>query len=112
MCGYDSSRTSTLPNHYIPSLSLHYALPISGDLVRADRSEESLWLHGVVSPDRTQALFSLAAVGRSGESQHDRLRFPGLDPATRYRIRPLRIGAEPSGLDRQSTRLNSSHVAS
>ena len=52
----------------------------------------------MVSPDRTQALFSLAAVGRSGESQHDRLRFPGLDPATRYRIRPLRIGAEPSGL--------------
>lgn len=73
-------------------------LLFTGDLVRADRSEESLWLHGVVSPDRTQALFSLAAVGRSGESQHDRLRFPGLDPATRYRIRPLRIGAEPSGL--------------
>ena len=73
-------------------------LLFTGDLVRADRSEESLWIHGVVSPDRTSALFSLAAVGRSDQSQHDRLRFPGLDPSTRYRVRPLLVGARPSGL--------------
>src|SRR5699024_1240612 len=72
------------------------ALLFSGDLVRAVRSEESLWLHGVVSPDRAQALSALAAVGRSGEAQVDRRRFPGLVPATRLRIGALRIVAEPT----------------
>lgn len=73
-------------------------LLFTGDLVRADRGDSVLWLHGVVSPQRERALFTLAAVGRSDQSQHDRLRFPGLDPAARYRVRPLLLGEGPTGL--------------
>jgi alpha-galactosidase len=69
-----------------------------GDLVRADRGESALWLQGVVSPARDEALFSLSAVGRSASSQEPRLRFPGLDPAATYRLRPLLIGERPSNL--------------
>ncbi|WP_394215164.1 alpha-galactosidase [Brachybacterium vulturis] len=69
-----------------------------GDLVRADRGESPLWIQGVVSPERDEALFSLTAVGRSATSLDARLRLPGLDPAATYRLRPLLIGERPSNL--------------
>ncbi|WP_193104965.1 alpha-galactosidase [Brachybacterium sp. FME24] len=73
-------------------------LLFSGDLVRADRGDSPLWLHGVVSDRRDRALYTLAAMGRSDRSQHDRLRFPGLDPEATYRILPLATGARVSSL--------------
>ncbi|MDN5686158.1 MAG: alpha-galactosidase [Brachybacterium sp.] len=73
-------------------------LLFTGDLVRADRGDSPLWLHGVVSPDRERALFTLAAVGRSDRSQHTRLRFPGLDPEALYRVLPLPSAARTSSL--------------
>ncbi|MGO1227223.1 MAG: alpha-galactosidase [Brachybacterium sp.] len=73
-------------------------LLFTGDLVRVDRGSSPLWMYGVVAPDQAEALFALAAVGRSSESQHERLRFPGLDPRARYLLRPLLIGERPTGL--------------
>ncbi|MGP5005839.1 alpha-galactosidase [Brachybacterium tyrofermentans] len=73
-------------------------LLFTGDLVRADRGDSPLWLHGVVSPQRDRALFTLAAVGRSDRSQHDRLRLPGLDPEAIYRVLPLATDARTSSL--------------
>ena len=67
-----------------------------GDLVRADRGESMLWLHGVVSPEQDEALFSLSSVGRSATSQEPRLCFPGLDAAASYRLRPVLPGELPS----------------
>ena len=71
-----------------------------GDLVRADRGESSLWVQGVVSPERDEALFSLSSVGRCGTSQEPRLLLPGLDPGAAYRLRPLSVGERPSNLIR------------
>lgn len=76
----------------------HRELLFTGDLVRADRGSSPLWMYGVVAPDQAEALFALAAVGRSSESQHERLRFSGLDDRARYRIRPLLTGERPTGL--------------
>src|SRR5699024_33021 len=73
-------------------------LLFTGDLVRADRGDSPLWLHGVVSPDRGRALLTHAAVGRSVRSQHTALRFPGLDPEAVYRILPLPSDARTSSL--------------
>lgn len=73
-------------------------LMFTGELVRVDRGNSPLWMYGVVAPDQAEALFALAAVGRSSESQHERLRFPGLDPRARYLLRPLLIGERPTGL--------------
>lgn len=73
-------------------------LLFTGDLVRADRGESPLWLQGVVSSDRSEALFALSAVGRADTSQHPRLQLPGLDPAARYRVRALLPSGPPSHL--------------
>ena len=73
-------------------------LLFTGDLVRADRGESPLWLQGVVSPDRDEALFTLSAVGRADTAQHPRLVLPGLDPAAAYRVRALLPSGPPSHL--------------
>src|SRR5699024_12186876 len=59
-----------------------------------------LWVQGVVSPGRDEALFSLSSVGRCGTSQEPRLLLPGLDPGAAYRLRPLSVGERPSNLIR------------
>ncbi|WP_375426015.1 alpha-galactosidase [uncultured Friedmanniella sp.] len=76
----------------------HRTLLLGGDLVRLDVDDDAVVAHGVLAPDRSQAIFSFASVGRSEVASLGRLRFPGLDPARRYRVTPLRVGEEPSGL--------------
>ena len=73
-------------------------LLFTGELVRADRGDSALWLQGVVSPDRGEALFALSAVGRADTSQHPRLLLPGLDHAADYRVRALLPSGPPSHL--------------
>ncbi|SDT03153.1 alpha-galactosidase [Friedmanniella luteola] len=75
----------------------HRRLLLGGDLVRVDHPDDALVAHGVVSPDRGRAIFGFHAVGRSEVVSLGRLRFPGLDPARRYRVAPVGVG-EPSGL--------------
>ena len=76
----------------------HRELLFTGDLVRVDRGDESLQVTGVVAPDRGEALFSLVGLTRSVVSPRGQVRLPGLDPARRYRVRPVLIGDVPSGL--------------
>jgi Alpha-galactosidase len=66
-----------------------------GTLVRMDESDETLWITGIVAADRSNALFSLAYLGRSEVSPLGRFTLRGLDPDRRYRVRPLPIG-DPS----------------
>ena len=73
-------------------------LLFTGDLVRADRGESPLWLQGVVSSARDEALFTLSAVGRADTAQHPRLVLPGLDPAAAYRVRAQLPSGPPSHL--------------
>jgi alpha-galactosidase len=73
-------------------------LLLGGDLVRLDFPDETLIATGVVAADRTQAIFSYASVARSEVVQLGRVRFPGLDPARRYRVTPALLQHAPSGL--------------
>lgn len=73
-------------------------LLLGGDLVRLDSPDPSLTAHGVVAADRSRALYSFAAVTRSEVVFLGRLRFPGLDPDRRYRVRPVPVGRPPGGL--------------
>jgi alpha-galactosidase len=68
----------------------------NGTLVRMDESDATLWVSGVVSADRSEALFSLAFMGRSEVSPRGRFTLRGLDPDRGYRVRPIFIG-EPNG---------------
>ena len=73
-------------------------LLLNGDVVRMDGDDDNLLLHGVVAPDRSEAIFAMAVVGTPDASPGARLRFRGLDPQRSYLLRPLRVGSPPSGL--------------
>jgi alpha-galactosidase len=70
----------------------------TGDLVRADKIDPTLLVYGSVAQDQAAALFFLAYVGRSEVSPRGRFTLPGLDPARRYRVRPVVVGAADAGL--------------
>ena len=71
------------------------SLLLTGDLVRID-SPDRFWNgHGVVAPDRSQAIFSYAYLDRAEVGSPGRLLLPGLDPDRRYRVEPLLIGGHP-----------------
>jgi len=75
----------------------HRELLLGGDLVRVDHPDPSIHLHGVVAPDRSDAIFSYTPVSRSEVSRPGALRFPGLDPGRAYAVSPVLIGERPHG---------------
>jgi alpha-galactosidase len=66
----------------------------SGTVVRADR-EDSLWVHGIVSRDGAEAVFSISALAMTDDAIPSSIRLPGLDPARTYAIEPITLGAPP-----------------
>jgi alpha-galactosidase len=73
-------------------------LLMGGDLIRFDFPDPTLYAYGIVAPDRSSAIYTVASIGQSEVASPGRLRFPGLDPDRRYRIRPIPVGRPPSGL--------------
>ena len=73
-------------------------LLLDGDLQRRDIADGSIWLHGVVAPDRSRGLYQLVCLERSPLSPRGMFTLPGLDPDATYRVRPRLVGGGPSGL--------------
>jgi alpha-galactosidase len=73
-------------------------LLLGGDLVRMDGYGDDIFVHGVVSPDRSRALFAMAVTDSIVPDPAVRLRLRGLDPLRPYRIRPVLIGPDPAHL--------------
>jgi alpha-galactosidase len=70
----------------------------TGDVVRADHPDPSAWIHGVVSGDRTQAVYAYVRLTTGAEIIPAPLRLPGLDPARVYRVAiPAEVPA-PAGI--------------
>ncbi|WP_330172338.1 alpha-galactosidase [Streptomyces sp. NBC_01498] len=69
----------------------------SGTVVHGDHPDPASWVHGVVAPDRSQALYALVRMATGVMSAAGQVRLPGLDPAARYRVRPLLPGGRPEG---------------
>jgi alpha-galactosidase len=67
-----------------------------GTVVRADPSDAAWLAHGVVSPDRSRALFAVVALGTADASRPAPVRLPGLDPDRRYRVSPVELGDGPA----------------
>jgi alpha-galactosidase len=59
----------------------------SGTVIHPDDVDPALRVCGVVAHDRSQALWTVAAVAQPEESLAERLRLPGLDPDRRYTVR-------------------------
>ncbi len=74
-------------------------LLMGGDLIRLDFPDPNIYAYGIVASDRSSAIYTVAFVGQSEVMLPGRLRFPGLDPDRRYRIRPVPVGRPPSGLN-------------
>jgi alpha-galactosidase len=58
----------------------------SGDVVRVDHPDASALVHGVVAPDRGEALFCYAQLETTDATIPVPVRLVGLDPARRYRV--------------------------
>ncbi|KAA9000766.1 alpha-galactosidase [Affinibrenneria salicis] len=73
-------------------VSLHKQLrPLlhSGTTWRVDMPDDTVQVTGVVSRDRSQAVFLMAQLKMPDYTLAGNLRFPGLDPDARYRVRLL-----------------------
>jgi alpha-galactosidase len=69
----------------------------TGTVVRSDHPDPSLWVHGVVADDRSQAVYALASTATPVWSPPGRVRLPGLDPDAVYRVAPLPPGDQSQG---------------
>jgi alpha-galactosidase len=67
----------------------------SGQVVRADHPDPAAYLHGVVAPDRAEALFAYVQLTASASETPGLARLPGLDPHRPYRLTPLAVAGEP-----------------
>ncbi|MDH6237641.1 alpha-galactosidase [Cryobacterium sp. CG_9.6] len=74
------------------------ALLHSGTVVHADGSDPAIELHGVVAADQSSAVFAHVALAAPRTALPAQIRFPGLDPARRYQVRPLVVGPLPRTL--------------
>ncbi|WP_177154732.1 alpha-galactosidase [Glycomyces harbinensis] len=59
----------------------------TGTVVRPDVLDPALRVRGVVAPDRSEAVFTVATVASLEDSLAERLRLDCLDPERRYRVR-------------------------
>ena len=69
----------------------HRELLHGGRVVHGDYPDPAYWVHGVVGHDGREALFALVALDTSVAAQPGRIRLPGLDPATTYRVEPVEL---------------------
>ena len=60
----------------------------TGEVVRADHPDPAVQVHGVVSADRSHALFAHVQLDTSVTETAAPLRIPGLDPHARYTLTP------------------------
>ncbi|MDQ1572100.1 MAG: alpha-galactosidase [Actinomycetota bacterium] len=75
----------------------HRSLMHTGDLVRAEETDPTLQVYGVIDHDKTEALIFLAFLGRSDLSPRGRFTLPGLDPNKRYHVAPVIVGTPDTG---------------
>jgi alpha-galactosidase len=68
----------------------------TGTVVRAPQHDPSFAVHGVVAPDRSDALFALVQLATPVTSVPGAVRLPGLDPDRRYRVRRQPPGDAPT----------------
>jgi alpha-galactosidase len=74
-------------------------LLMGGDPVRVDFPDPTVVTYGILARDRSNAIYTVALLGRSEVRLPGRLQLPGLDPNRRYRVCPIVVGHPPSGLN-------------
>ncbi|HEU5082333.1 MAG TPA: alpha-galactosidase [Acidimicrobiales bacterium] len=72
-----------------------------GDVVRLEAADPANLAHGVVAPDRSEALFAFVQLTQSRRTAPATLRLAGLDPDRTYRVEHLAAPGEGFGWGRQ-----------
>ena len=80
---------------WIAFYQAHRALLHGGEVVRADHPDPAVWVHGVVSPGRDEALFAVVQLETSVMAIPSRVRLPGLDADRLYRVHPVHPAGPP-----------------
>ncbi len=95
----DVTELSSEEHEYLTSWTALYkelrGLLHTGDLVRADHPDPSVWVHGVVAADASEAAYAVVRMDTSPEDRTDRVRLPGLNPNTRYRVEFVHALSDP-----------------
>jgi alpha-galactosidase len=68
----------------------------TGETVRMDHPDPGAFVHGVVAPDASAALFCYARLASAGPEQPVAVRLAGLDPHRWYRLRVLSPAGPPA----------------
>ncbi|MFU8874681.1 alpha-galactosidase [Micromonospora sp. SL4-19] len=68
----------------------------TGTVVRVDHPDSAAWAHGVVSADRSAAVFAYAQLATSVDAVPAPWRMPGLDPHRLYRVQVLDQIGQPA----------------
>ncbi|CAN7323326.1 alpha-galactosidase [Arthrobacter sp. LjRoot78] len=71
---------------------------LTGDVVRMDGPDSNVLVHGVVSRDRSRAIFAVAALDSLYPDPAGRLKLRGLAPDATYLVEPVFPGTTPAGL--------------
>ncbi|MEU6082555.1 GH36 C-terminal domain-containing protein [Streptomyces sp. NPDC047108] len=69
-------------------------------MVRGDHPDPALWVHGVVEPDRSRALYAFVQTATGVVAPPGRVRLPGLDEDAVHRLAPLPPGDRAEGPSR------------
>lgn len=72
-----------------------------GDVVRLDVADDAALAHGVVAPDRAEALFAVVQLTQSRRTMPAAVRLAGLDPDRTYRVEHVAAPGEVLGWGRQ-----------
>ena len=73
------------------------------NLVQVDHPDRAFVISGVIDPDRSRALFGVAAVATSVNAPPERLRLPGLDAGTSYQVALCPPGDVVAGINQRPT---------
>jgi alpha-galactosidase len=93
-----SERATTELSAWLDFYKQHRALLHSGDLVRMDDVGDGTSVQAVIARDRSEALIAFAVVEFPLADPGPNITVRGLEPARTYRVRPVFVSVEPSGL--------------
>lgn len=87
-----SEELETLKN-WVAYYKENRSLLHSGKMIRIEQPDDSSFVHGVVASDKSKAIFALVTLRAIPGQTPSALRFEGLDPLAKYRVRMV----EPAG---------------
>lgn len=100
---WDITQTTAEEKKLLKGFSDYYknnrALLHSGRLVRSE-TDESSFVHGVISKDQKQAIFAYVTLSAASSSRPNAIFIPGLDPAKKYQVRAVFPAGEPTFIQR------------